>query len=355
MRPQFDRKTHRAQEALSALAKRYPDAWAMADEFRAERDGLPAWPDWCYLPMAGWYAIVSSAKRLPMLAALPDVADVARLAALGAWRMTRGIYRFDPALYAAVVETPLEGDLPSQVLERLPEWCVYIETPELTWSGQPLPGVWAHLEHDANTGQRELRLMTDSELGLWPIVIHLGDWPLNEAIERAVEQAARQAVQHQLTRELARLKDADPAAQLRPVLQPVLSLLLYLCTESADFTRRGQPDRPANPLPKKTKRGWKLFQAGGPVEWDVGVRIGAALRAAYQQEQRGESGAPSGRQVRPHVRRAHWHTIVSGKRKREDGSEIPASERQRALRWLPPIPVNVADFDSLPATVRPVK
>lgn len=49
------------------------------------------------------------------------------------------------------------------------------------------------------------------------------------------------------------------------------------------------------------KKGWKLFPANGPLEWDVGVRIGAALRQAYQSEQLGDDGLPTGRQVRPHV------------------------------------------------------
>lgn len=353
---QFKRKTHRAQEALSALSRRYPSAWKAAEEFRSNRDDLPAWPDWCYLPMAGWHAVVSAATGQRTLTAPNEIADVARLAALGAWRMTQSIYRFDPALYAAVVDTPLEGDLPSSVLYLLPEWCVYIETPELEWAGRPLHGVWTHLEYDVNANRSELRFLVDSELGLYAIVIHLGDWPLDEAIERAVHEAARQATLHQHTRNLAELKRFDAAQALRPLLQPLMSLLLYLCAAGADFTRRGKPGQPENPKPVKTRRrGWQLFPAGGPTEWDVGVRIGAALRAAYQQEQQGAHGAPTGRQVRPHVRRAHWHTILSGPRKREDGSVIPANQRNRELRWMPPIAVNVADLDAMPVVVRPVK
>src|SRR6185369_17498093 len=102
----------RPRAHLAAAGKLYPEAWKTADAFRADRgcDGLPDWPDWCYLPLAGWYAIVSGGctNRIPSHL----IGDVGRLAALGTWRATQGIYRFDPALYHAIVETPVDGDLP---------------------------------------------------------------------------------------------------------------------------------------------------------------------------------------------------------------------------------------------------
>jgi len=49
--------------------------------------------------------------------------------------------------------------------------------------------------------------------------------------------------------------------------------------------------------------------------------------------------------VRPraHIRRAHWHTYLVG-----------AGRSERRLKWLPPIPVNVDDPESLPAVIRQV-
>lgn len=120
------------------------------------------------------------------------------------------------------------------------------------------------------------------------------------------------------------------------------------------ITRRGKVSVPSNPAPRRSGAGsWMLHPASGPTEWDVGTRIGAALRTAYQREQLGGTAAPTGRHVRPHVRRAHWHTILLGPRLR-DGELVPAEKRQRDLRWMPPIAVNVDDLDALPATIRPV-
>ena len=71
------------------------------------------------------------------------------------------------------------------------------------------------------------------------------------------------------------------------------------------------------------------------------MRLGAALRAAYHARETAPEGA--GASVRPHVRRAHWHTYRIGEGRAE-----------RVLRWLPPIPVNVTDVGELPAVIRRV-
>ena len=348
---QFDKQPCRPRNHLIDAGRLYPQAWRMADQFRADRgtNGLPAWPEWCYLPMAAWYAVVSADIGVDRLGPqhLDVVGDVARLAALGAWRCTQGIYRFDPALYDAVRETPIGGDLPHDMLYRLPEWCIYIETPGLLWGASPLHGVFAHLEWDANTGRAELRLVMDSATALDPLPLHIGPWTLAESIHRMADVAAVQSV-------MAGVPvggRAEAISGVKQQLEPVISLLLYLCSEASEI---GTTDkRPANPQPKRTKAGWRMFPAERLTTWEVGVRIGAALRRAYHAEQTGVGGTHAG--PRPHIRRAHWHGFRSGPTRREDGTEIPTGERQFALRWLPPIPVNVDDVADLPSTIRPVK
>jgi hypothetical protein len=44
----------------------------------------------------------------------------------------------------------------------------------------------------------------------------------------------------------------------------------------------------------------------------------------------------TGRRVSGHVRRGHWHTFLFGPRKKE-GAVIPANERGRTLKWVPPL------------------
>ena len=131
----------------------------------------------------------------------------------------------------------------------------------------------------------------------------------------------------------------------------ILSLLLYLCSATPDVAGAdGARWNTSMPRPTRTRRhGPRYFGSELPAVWGVGTRIGAALRSAYEREHGGDDDeAGIGRHVRPHVRRAHWHTYVLGSR-----SDLAAQRRE--LRWLPPIPIAVADFDSMAAVVHPVQ
>jgi len=184
----------RPRQHLAAIARAYPNAWRQVDELRAlrGRDGFPDWPDWCFLPVAGAYVIVAGGgdRRVP----LERIADVASVSALAAWRVSQGIYRFDPDLYQAIVSTELNGELPADLLTRLPEWCVYIEL-----QGSPgLHGFFVHLERDVDTLQMELRLLLDFDTGLLPMPLHLGQWDLVTALEEMVRETRKHARSHAL-------------------------------------------------------------------------------------------------------------------------------------------------------------
>jgi len=347
----------RPREHLVAAGKLYKGAWKQIDSFRAERGTyVPDWPDWCFIPVAATYAIVANDAGVDgsqLAFTHPErLADPARLAAIASWRVTQGIYRFDPALYASVIDTPVERDIPSDVLYRLPEWCVYVETPDRQWQGSQLHGFWAHLEYDINTGRHELRLLMDSEGGLAPVPLHLGGWSLLESLERMQKEATRQSLDKGLSQWAGELtKDKGLAGRMAADLAPLLSLLLYLCSQPDEVGTEGR--RPANPRPKRTKLGWRLFPVDQPTQWDVGVRIGAALRRAYQQSETGQASVdPETGRARPraHIRRAHWHGYWKGPRDPERDDE-----RRFDLRWQPPIPVNVEPDEELPSVIHKVK
>lgn len=345
---QFALKTHPARERLAAVARRWPGLWAACDAVRAEHPQPPE----CYLTdKHGALALVQSLHNpgndidLQTLRAL-DALGAARLltpiTTMACWRMTQGIYRVDPAVYESLIQTPLTGDLPADVLLRLPEWCIYVETPGLSvhrldgGARIDLRGCFARIDTE-EPGARNLVLTLDM-----PVADHLESQaiPLRGNLDAALEAAMAewQAV------------DASVRAALRAYIEPIINLLLYICAVGDVTGKHGQP---GNPALKNTRRGgWRLFAADGPRTWDVGVRMGAALRAAYLAAETGQGGEHAG--PRGHIRRAHWHGFRSGPRKREDGTEIAAHQRPFDLRWLPPIPVNLATVDDLPATIRRV-
>ena len=332
---------------LNYFSRVYPQAWKTASLLRRERgrDGLPTWPDWCYLPLAGWISIAVSAARRDA-PRFEDVYSAGLLAALGPWRYTQGIYRYHPAIYEALRDTAPQGDLPVDVLFRLPEWSVYIETPGLDWLGRPMSGYFAHLDDDAQNRRQELRLLPipeDESAPCIPLILHLGPWTVTEAIDRMAGEAAKQGAARNLP---APDVDAERIVSMAQDVYPLVSLLLYLCSSEPEVVDPAEPgQRPARPRPKKVKAGWELFPAQRPRVWHVGDEAGTALEAARAKAQATTAATSGDTRNSPaaHVRRAHWHGYWTGALKEEAQAERP---RRYQYRWLPPIIVGVGDDDA---------
>lgn len=311
----------RPREMLRVFASHFPDLFDEAAAYRAaHRD---EWPPWCYCPSGVTYAhvvaraypreTVDASLRAFLRACDDDVAIDAELAPiLCAWRMGMGVYRFDPALAAALVDTPATT-LPAEALCRLPEWCLYVETP---WWPDAV-GFFACLDRDGD--ESLLRLMYDrGELPPSSYPLPLDAPTIDDAL------AARRQYALDLAREMGDNRPAGSSGRdggaLEPYLPGCVSLLLYLCDQAADYSG---DDRPGHPRPVKTKKGWRLFSASAPRFWEIGRTIGERLRQAQAAHRNmpEERAAPA-----PHLRRAHWHTYRVGK-----------GRQDCRVRWLHPI------------------
>lgn len=346
---------------LREYSQALPCAWRQLAQMREGRGkDLPWWPDWCYVPIAGAVSVVTEGAPLPfgpaeaakMIAHPPAV-----VAALAAWRMTKGIYRFDPILRKEVANMPLDGALPAQVFLSLPEWCIYVETPGMAFPAirrdmSRVDGFFVHLEHDTTHVRTELRfvfLLPDAAAHGFPPVfvlpLHLGDWSVQEAVWRTF-QAAQVDLEHGTPEEQREL-----AADMAAAIVPFVNLVLYICSANADFGAE-RPIHPSHRRPAGKKK--KLVAAEQVRTWDVGIRLGPALQRARSAESApaaevSASGGESGRaSPRPHWRRGHWHHYWTGPRTHPE-------ERKLILHWLPPIPVGIQEFDApTPAVVRRV-
>ncbi len=331
----------------------YPQAKGQADDFRAAQgSGMEAWPSWCYLPLSGAYAIASTEAERQGVDEKLMASDIGNLGALLAWRQTQGVYRFDETLFRALWDTDLSGDIPTETLYQIPEWCVWIETPNAP-GAVPSRGFFAYLEYDYSTQLSELRFAIDSTESHQPPgaliqqILHLNKPTIAEALAAGYEQGARLANERGEKIPFTSEQALEAGKILREVAAPRLSLLLYLCTVNSEIRdAKGSTKAPANPQPVKIRSGTKLFAAATPTKWDVGFRIGAALQHAQEQaqaEERVTTGAGHA-SPRPHIRRAHWHTYKTG-----------AGRSNEVLKWLPPIPVNVELPEDLIPTIRPVR
>ena len=246
------------------------------------------------------------------------VVDLKRVAALGAWRPTQGIYRFDPDVLEELWFSSVDsGLLPTETLEHIPEWCVYLETPSRTLNGMfvglptlALHGFFAFM--DLKQGQLDLRFLLDAEEGFFQLVLPLGN--SGTTLVSALEHFVRRDLEH-----VGLKVDIDACLS---TISPLLSLVLYVCSSG-----EVRPSRPSPTIARREKTP-RFFPPSGPHVQLLGERLGSSLRAGRHSsstDSRAAGAAPI-----PHVRRAHWHTFVLGPR------DVPNLQR-RELRWLPPI------------------
>lgn len=361
----------RCVQHLAAVKRAYPDAWKQVDSFRAARGkDLQLWPRWCYMPLSGAYAIVSGGGNARL--DTQQVGRVGPLGALAAWRPAKAIYQFDPTVFEAIWETPVDGPIPIDVLQTLPTWCCYIPFPDrrTVLATENVVGFYVHLEHDVNSGRMELRFVFDvdfpdfpvSHWGLVPIPLHLGGSNLSENFESMLAEANSQKLRL-AEKEAGIMADAERDIELREYewaanalkaagatsLAPLVSLTLYLCSTTAEIRPR-DPMRGVRCKPAKTKKGPRDFGPDQPVMWEVAYRLGATLRAAAEAPRSSGNGDGTHASPRAHIRRAHWHAFWTGPKAKP--GKIVEGTRELILHWIPPTPVMVGEDGVIPTVHR---
>lgn len=339
----------------------FPRVWKQTAEFIALKacgDPEFQWPGWCFMPLAGAFAIATQGRDLvdsPEEVRANITQVVSDIGALTAWRATQGIYRFHPEVFESVWETELTDKLPVELFYRMPEWCPYIETPgKFLNPKQRLFGFFAFLEFDKNTEEHELRLMLDlgsDKMTLLPVILHIsGRKTIADMIQGYVDTVMQHApADIGFTREEIREWLTASATAIVNSVKPCLSLLLYLCSTASDIRESGGSLRlPRRPAPKKVKGGMKLFPPDKPTIWDTGWRLGAMIDRSRAQYEKGPSEGGTHTSPVPHIRKPHWHSFWKGPKKEPE-------KRNLVCYWLPPIPVRVRDIEQLVPTIYPVR
>ena len=317
---------------LREIARQFPDGWKWIDKIRGSKSLLRVtWPSWCWCPISLIIETVMGSNVLPEKIRLgnPQISQqLGLLGSLALWRTGQGIYRFDPDTYKAVLETDMDIIFPWELFYRLPEWCVYIETPRYKIGETELYGFFCHLNVDNITNRPSICLQLDLATGLQLALVKFPD------VKVIVDDAS------------CGDSTSIPVNVNSPLsyfgnMAPIISLVLYLCADNADLGGR----RPVKALDVRTKKGYRTLPPGHPRTWDVGVRVGAALRSMRKSEP-GEPQGGAHSAHRPHLRKAHWHGYWLGPRKKQE-------ERRFEFRWIQPTLVGVQEED-MPAVTHAV-
>ena len=333
---------------------------------------IPEWSSRFFMPLEFWLRMLIADKEYEALEAkYPEGFQVIdnwlieylnAVSAIGTWRYTQGVYRFEPEFLKALSESKLEGDIPCEVLLRLPQWCVYVEMP-VVFDGVRGFGFWAHIVNQVHSttepilsllingisanGERVFRHFTmvltgghlvdliretleasltaalsDSEKKYYGSKV---GWLLNLAHDKAVREAEYQ-------------RKADE-------VRPLLAVLLYLCSTEPDIiSTRAPGESPKNNLGRTKKGKFHLFPVAGPHVWRVGSSFEKELknhyRVLHQEEVRAKTDK---RQVRSHVRSAHWHGYWKSHRPKEGQKDL----REFIFHWIPPLIVRGSKSESI--------
>ena len=326
---------------LKEVSGAFSTAWSDMERFHAGNGqrGLPSWPAWCYAPMAAALASASRFFQNSVDGRMDAIPAAQAIAALAPWRLSKEVFVMDAGMQELLFEQADDLKLDTEALLHLPYPCFYIQfAPETEFFGMPYHGVFVHLEYDTKRKERELRLLYLRQDGKTTgVPIHIDAGTVEDSIAATLEEAYENVPDGhpQLRYSLFTVtEDIDKTAQL---YKQTLQLVLYLCAQNAEIA-------PNSEQAFHTRRTATIKDRYAEIrKWDVGVRIGNAVRAYRARNiSSGETGGTHS-SPRPHMRRGHWHSFWTG-------SKSTPTERKLILKWVAPTFV-CATEDETPVTL----
>lgn len=324
-----------AVQRVKEIEARFPRIWRAIDAARMpNRRGSPAWVTLHEVADALRPLWAEELKRRPVN--IPDErideqfeADVKSVALYATWRITKGIYRFDPDARQEIERTTFDGPLPASILQCLPEWCVFVERPIMLGRFNYV-GFFAGLVDYPSHTCVLFRLVPDKiDFPTLTFAIPLNEKPLEETLDKLIMGMSG----GNMTSAMPHERMEGKSGLFSEVVAPMLALTLFLC---ADMPQ--EIPSIVRPHPQRVKRGARFFAPDRITIREIAFNLGRKIRQ-HNSEQQHDTGA----QVAPHLRRAHWHTYLYG-----------AGKRLRKLQWTHAIFVNSRLADEPPTTIRNV-
>lgn len=325
---------------LKNVSKKYPDAWSYMEHVHQSngQDGYPSWPNWCYAPMAAALAIATQQNK-SLFGQLQAVSDAQQIDALAPWRISKEVFIIDESLEQMLFQQADDAAVPAEILMQIPYPCFYVQFHHFDFQNRTISGAFVHLEYDVKNDSSELRILfafpDGSTLG-FPIHINAGNLENSEhvTVQEAIDTIGTESPLNALRGMMQTENNA-----IKIALGKVLQVVLYLCAQNAEIS----PNKEQSTV---HKRGKKIRDSYAEIrKWDVGVRIGAAVKASSQPAS--QSSAHSAHaSPRPHMRRGHWHNFWTGSRSKPD-------ERKLVLKWV--APTFIGDRDETPIVIHNVK
>ena len=340
-------------ELLRRISAKYPNAWEQMEMFHRMNgtNGLPKWESWCYAPISAAIAVAMDGLEDSFDTRMNAITDAQAIAALAPWRQSKEVFIIDPDLQELLFGQDEELTINSEILLQIQYQCFYIQFAGIfDFLGYPRHGVFVHLEDDANANDKELRLLYLTGDG-YTIgePIHIDEGTLEESIAHTRMEAFNNVPDEHPEVRRRLMTDLENLAQESAAYKKTLQIILYLCAQNAEIA----PDSEQAFITKRSSTGQIRDQYEEIRKWDVGFRIGAAVRkarsvSAEPRKQEDSGAGTTYTSTRPHIRRAHWHNFWTG-------TKSAPETRKLVLKWIAPTIVGVSDYDNPPVTLHITK
>jgi len=291
------------RQEIQELGRFLPGLWTRIERAHIKERAIT--PGWSFVSAEALDNIIEGYVRLDAARPGTDMVLVRRyieqtrddIRALGAWRFSQGIYVIDPEVFELLWETPLDGEIATQVLQHLPEHSIYVPwnttDTHLTFQGRLVLGFM----FGASVG--------DPEMGDWCLDIHVRTqdpdegrcfrpitvpmaYPTIRECISALQQLVREGLEAtrtalpDLTDEA--LKDIDwmiemsssVTDQQAELVSHAINLAIYIASQKDCSSGRRTPLRA---VIKKVAGKRTIIAPNQATFWNVGTRAKAAMRA----------------------------------------------------------------------------
>ena len=91
---------------LKQISAAYPNAWRNMEMFHVDNgeNGLPAWPEWCYAPIAAAISVATGNLPDSFEVRMNSMRDAQRIAAMAPWRVSKEVYVMDEGMQELLFE-----------------------------------------------------------------------------------------------------------------------------------------------------------------------------------------------------------------------------------------------------------
>lgn len=270
---------------------------------------------------------------------------------LARWRTCKQVYRIDDAVADELKMQDLSGKLPVDAIAHLPYPIIYIDTAIQYASGPALidaKGILAWIDAAIDDPHKRtlyigyLGFTTNRGRAIVPIELKPGA-TLEEVVQDLVE--SDKELSNRESSETFQVETPSYENSYRCTVN-ALNLLLYVISE--------EEDREIVYQPPKASKGQKIGKRTNlETITKLGSRMGHAIgeaRKVYLNVNASSEGTSHSKA--PHVRRGHWHSFWTGKRK-DRNDDRPGDKL--VVHWISPTYINANGTEIVVETIHGTK